>query len=184
MPFESSILPELDSPVTHFAGAVPSHLISEVEEVLSAETFKPLHHKGEVTRYQKPLNSDKFKLLERVTSVLSEISTALHADESTDTELYAFRYVTGQGVPEHQDKRRHVASLMIYAGDYDGGEFVYETQNGDSTEETVVPLQRGDALLLVNESESGAWQNPTHHVREVRRGERFVVAGSLVRVES
>jgi hypothetical protein len=164
-------------PVIHFPSFASSEATSQARGVLTEADFQPLNHEGEVARYQTSLSGDECSLLGKIESVLENVRVAIKPSGKFDVELYAFKYLPGQGVPEHRDKRRHIASMMVYLGDYQGGGFTYE----DEGEQKHLQVDSGDALLLLNETSFGEWRNPPHKVEEVQTGQRMVLSGSLVR---
>lgn len=164
-------------PVVHSPGFASSGATAQARGVLAATDFQPLDYEGEVARYQTSLRGDECSLLEKIESVLDDVQQAIKPSGEVDIELYAFKYLPGQGVPQHRDKRRHIASMMVYLGDYQGGGFTYEEEG----EQKHIQVDSGDALLLLNETSSGKWRNPLHRVEEVQTGQRMVLSGSLVR---
>lgn len=166
-----------NGPVIHCPGFASSGATSQARGMLAEADFQPLDYEGEVARYQTCLNGDDCSLLGKIRAVLVDVQQAIEPSGEVDIELYAFKYLPGQGVPQHRDKRRHIASMMVYLGDYRGGGFTYETEG----KRKHLPLDSGDALLLINETSSGEWRNPLHKVDEVQAGQRMVLSGSLVR---
>lgn len=166
-----------NGPIIHSPNFASSEAISQAGKVLDTADFQPLDYEGEVARYQTSLEGDECSLLGEIEAVLRDVQLAMKPSGEVDIEMYAFKYLPGQGVPQHRDKRRHIASMMVYLGDYQGGGFTYEIEG----EKEHLELNSGDALLLLNETSSGEWRNPVHKVQEVEAGQRMVLSGSLVR---
>ena len=161
----------------HHANFASVDEISRAEAMLDEVNFQPLHHEGEIARYQQSLDNNECVVLRRICYMLETVCEVMEPSGELGIETYAFKYCQGQGVPEHRDKRRHVVSLMVYVGCYEGGEFVYRIKD----EKVKLEMDSGDALILLNETSSGKWRNPLHRVKKVRSGERKVLVGSLVR---
>ena len=166
-----------EGPVVYHLRFASADEIRRAEAVLDEIDFQPLHHGGDISRYQQSIDNDACDLVQRIREVLDTVRAAIEPSGRLSVETYAFQYLPDQGVPEHRDKRRHVASLMVYIGDYKGGGFTYYKDD----EEVKLELNSGDALLLLNETSSGKWRNPLHRVEEVQSGRRSVIVGSLVR---
>lgn len=147
----------------------------QLTSLLKSIDYEPIYYNKKISRYEADINIKNeavSKIVVSMKSLAQEIGY-----RNINMEIYAFKYLASNQVPWHRDTKRHKMIAIAYFGEFTGGEYVYQDENGDIAE---ININKGDLLISINRTECGKYINPYHKVNEIKSGCRYCLAISII----